>query len=146
MSTHKNTWKAMERQVASFFGTVRTPLSGMCPTLKSDTMHPTLFIECKLRAEMPVWDAYRAQEKANKNLFFLTKAGLYVFDSKYLKKIIKKTIIPTSAKGLDTLFAKTEIEAKGKTTVCAVKKKGGRGWLLIIRPEHYSVILKEKSC
>ncbi len=58
--THRNTWKARERQVAEFFGTTRTPLSGgNSGHTRSDTLHERLFVEQKLRAKHAVislWD------------------------------------------------------------------------------------------
>lgn len=43
-------WKRRERQVATFFGTNRTPLSGGSSRhTRSDTLHDSLFIECKHR-------------------------------------------------------------------------------------------------
>jgi hypothetical protein len=45
-------WKAIERRVAAFFATVRTPLSGSSGKVTaSDTHHPRLFIEIKARAQ-----------------------------------------------------------------------------------------------
>jgi hypothetical protein len=59
--TSSSTWKSFERQVASFFGTTRTPLSGMCENLtKADTLHDHLFIECKLRSEFSIVGKYIA--------------------------------------------------------------------------------------
>ena len=59
-STAKNTWKARERQVAEFFGTRRTPLSGgNGGQTRSDTLHGELFVEQKLRAKhsaITLWD------------------------------------------------------------------------------------------
>lgn len=41
-------WKAFERRVASFFGTLRNSLSGGNSKLtRSDSLHSELFIECK---------------------------------------------------------------------------------------------------
>lgn len=49
--TSKNTWKEFERRVASFFGTRRVPLSGSNSGhgTNSDSLHPELYIECKVR-------------------------------------------------------------------------------------------------
>lgn len=45
------TWKSIERKVASYFGSKRTPLSGgNSGHSRSDSLHPTLFIETKYRA------------------------------------------------------------------------------------------------
>jgi hypothetical protein len=48
---HRERGKARERQVAAFFGTTRTPLSGgNSRHTASDTLHARLFIEVKERA------------------------------------------------------------------------------------------------
>jgi len=52
LSTARGTWKAVERRVATFFKTKRAYGSGSGgrPDIsKSDTTHPTLYIEAKLR-------------------------------------------------------------------------------------------------
>lgn len=60
LMTARNTWKSRERQVAEFFGTKRTPLSGgSSGHTRSDTLHGELFIEQKLRSKHSVvtlWD------------------------------------------------------------------------------------------
>lgn len=44
------TWKALERRIAENLGTVRTPLSGgNSRHTTSDTLHPSLYVECKQR-------------------------------------------------------------------------------------------------
>jgi hypothetical protein len=53
MSTHRTSWKRRERNAAAIFGAKRKPLSGSCgrdDETRSDSTHPTLFIETKLRA------------------------------------------------------------------------------------------------
>jgi hypothetical protein len=53
MSTHRNTWKRRERDAANLFGSRRKVLSGSSgrdDETRSDSTHPTLFIETKLRA------------------------------------------------------------------------------------------------
>jgi hypothetical protein len=53
MSTHSRTWKRAEERVAATFGARRQPLSGSSgreDLTASDSNHPTLFIEAKLRA------------------------------------------------------------------------------------------------
>jgi hypothetical protein len=53
MPTHSRTWKRAEERVAATFGVRRQPLSGASgrdDLTASDTTHPTLFIESKLRA------------------------------------------------------------------------------------------------
>ncbi len=66
--TSRNTWKARERQIAKFFKTKRTPLSGgNSGHTRSDTLHNRLFIEQKLRqkhAVISLWD--KTKELAKK--------------------------------------------------------------------------------
>lgn len=55
MSTSRSTWKAFERRVAAFFHSRRAPLSGSNGgQTGSDSLHPSVYIECKLRAKSPV--------------------------------------------------------------------------------------------
>jgi hypothetical protein len=52
MSTHRSTWKQAERFAASLFGARRqvgNTSGGRSDKSASDTDHPTLYIECKLR-------------------------------------------------------------------------------------------------
>ena len=59
-------WKAFERTVAKYFGTLRNSLSGGNSKLtRSDTTHPDYFIECKYRAKCAVQSLYdEVYEKA----------------------------------------------------------------------------------
>lgn len=52
-------WKRDERRVAQYLGTIRTPLSGgNSRHTRSDTLHPTLYIEVKTGASVPrTWPA-----------------------------------------------------------------------------------------
>jgi hypothetical protein len=53
MATHRSTWKARERQAAGLFGALRQRCSGSSgrpDCSRSDSTHPALFIETKLRA------------------------------------------------------------------------------------------------
>lgn len=55
------TWKRRERAVADLFGSVRTPLSGGSSRItRSDSLHPRLFVETKLRARHAVVTLWRA--------------------------------------------------------------------------------------
>lgn len=91
--TSKNAWKMLERIVAKFFGTKRVPLSGSNSGhgTNSDSLHPKLYIECKLRNRISLWQ----------------------------------------------LFTDTEKKAKveNKIPVVAIKQKGEKGYLLVVRPE-----------
>jgi hypothetical protein len=64
VSTHRSTWKRRERDAARVFGTKRQVLSGSsgCES-NSDSCHPRLYLECKLRAS-----------SATRSLWELTKA------------------------------------------------------------------------
>ena len=57
---NKSNWKGRERQIAEFFGTRRTPLSGgNSGHTRSDTLHKLLFIEAKQRKKhtaVTLWD------------------------------------------------------------------------------------------
>lgn len=69
MSTHRNTWKAAERRVAAFFGTLRQRLSGSsgrADETASDTKHPRLFIEVKYRQSHSVRTLFDATAKIAK--------------------------------------------------------------------------------
>lgn len=101
--TSKSAWKAFERTVASYFGTRRVPLSGSNSGhgTNSDSLHPKLYIECKVRSKIALWQ----------------------------------------------LFVDTEKKAKveNKIPVVAIKQKGEKGYLLVIRPEDLEAIDKIKS-
>lgn len=104
--TSKECWKSFERVVATYFGTRRVPLSGSNSGhgTNSDSLHPKLYIECKVRSKIALWQ----------------------------------------------LFVDTEKKAKveGKVPVVAIKQKGEKGYLLVMRPEdlhRISEIQSEKS-
>ena len=62
------TWKAVERRIARFFGAERNPLSGgNGKQSRSDSLHPTLFIEAKWRkahSAVTLWRETAAMAKA----------------------------------------------------------------------------------
>ena len=67
--THKGTWKRREREQAGFFGAKRVPLSGSNSghNTSSDSLHPTIYLECKHRAKhsaITLWDDTAAKAKA----------------------------------------------------------------------------------
>lgn len=96
--TSKSCWKSFERTVANYFGTRRVPLSGSNSGhgTNSDSLHPKLYIECKVRSKFSLWQ----------------------------------------------LFVDTEKKAKieGKIPIVAVKQKGEKGYLLVMRPEDLPAI------
>ena len=58
------TWKGVERKVAAFFGTKRTPLSGgNSGHTRSDTLHPALFVETKYRVKHSAVQLWRKTEE-----------------------------------------------------------------------------------
>jgi hypothetical protein len=65
MSTHRNTWKRRERDAAGLFGARRQVLSGSSgrsDATTSDSTHPRLYIETKLRAASSIrtlWEKTR---------------------------------------------------------------------------------------
>jgi len=98
--TSKSTWKGFERLVATFFGSKRVPLSGSNSghDTNSDTLHPKLYIECKVRDRFALW----------------------------------------------SLFKDTEDKAtrEKKTPIVAIKQKGEKGYLILIRPEDLEKVYK----
>jgi len=64
-------WKQRERQLAKFFGVMRTVGSGCGAAIgrgsAGDIEHPEVFAECKLRAKHAVWTLWReTKEKAKR--------------------------------------------------------------------------------
>lgn len=74
-------WKAFERTVARYFGTLRNSLSGGNSKLtRSDTTHPNYFIECKYRAKCAVQSLYdetaeKAEEEEKVPIICLKEKG-----------------------------------------------------------------------
>jgi hypothetical protein len=72
MSTHRRTWQKVEGRGAEAFGAKRTVGSGSLgreDRTRSDSTHPRLFIETKLRAKHAVvalWDAVAKFAKKEK--------------------------------------------------------------------------------
>jgi hypothetical protein len=62
--TSRSAWKRREREAAGLFGTARTPLSGGNGRItRSDSLHPDLFVETKLREHHAVYSLFREVEK-----------------------------------------------------------------------------------
>lgn len=64
--THRNTWKTRERQAAALFGALRQRCSGSSgreDESASDSTHPRLFIETKLRATWSIFGLFLATRK-----------------------------------------------------------------------------------
>lgn len=96
------TWKAVERRVAKYWGTERTPFSGSNSKITaSDSLHKNLFIETKLRTKWSIFTLYNeVEEKAKKEgkipvlcLHEKNKHGfLIVIKNENLDKIIEERI------------------------------------------------------
>lgn len=58
--TSKSCWKSFERVVAKMFGTTRVPLSGSNSGhgTNSDSLHKTLYIECKVRGKSATYSLF----------------------------------------------------------------------------------------
>ena len=153
-STHRTTWKKFESRVASDFGTTRTPLSGMVKTItNSDTLHPKIYVECKLRGgdkEFVFWDDFMNQRQRG-------KFNVYEFDEIYLIHkddfFLLKEMMPNEInvvksrkiyKSILSLYNQTRDRAKieGKLPVITLLKKYRKGYLIGISPEHLMEIHK----
>lgn len=66
--TSRGTWKKAEGKVAKFFGSTRTPLSGGNSKItRSDSLHPSIYIENKYREKHAILKLYDdTAEKAKK--------------------------------------------------------------------------------
>jgi len=78
MSTSNGTWKALERKVAKLLGGTRNPLSGGASRhTRGDVIHPTLYVECKLRQKLSIWawfeDTRQKAEKEHKKPILVIK-------------------------------------------------------------------------
>lgn len=57
-------WKRFERKIAKMLGVRRTPLSGgNSAHTRSDTLHDSIFVECKQRKSMAVHNLYRSTKE-----------------------------------------------------------------------------------
>ena len=86
-------WKVAERRVADLFGTTRTPLSGgNGKVTRSDTLHDSLFIECKYWTKFALVDLFcetaglAAKEKKFPILVLVEKRRKLTFAVVPLKK------------------------------------------------------------
>lgn len=97
-ATSSTAWKQFEREVASEFGTKRVPLSGSNSghNTNSDSLHPELYIECKVRQNVWLHTLYNDTESKAKvegkiPLVAIKQKGqkgyLLAFKPEYLEKI-----------------------------------------------------------
>lgn len=70
--TARSTWKAAERRIATIFQSYRTPLSGgNSRHTKSDSLHPRIYLEVKLRKKLPqaaLWREVKAAASAENKI------------------------------------------------------------------------------
>lgn len=151
-TTSKESWKLFERTVASDFGTTRTPLSGMVKTItNSDTLHPKIYVECKYRNDdYPFWYTFEQMRIMNPTkivvLSIMPKGRkmvhLYYCEDFFTRIRDDKPIVldcTNKYKGVNTLFEQTieRAEIEDKVPVIAIKKKGGKGYLIGIAPQDF---------
>jgi hypothetical protein len=156
MSTHRSTWKERERKVARQFGAQRQICSGgmgRADQTRSDTTHPTLFIETKLRARCPVMSWYRVVERVGRcqlgrtPILAMTDAtgrtlwAIAPADLAVVAKGVDTTRFHVGARtakryAITTLYEKTKVLAdrERKTPVVALCKKGVAGFVLVMTP------------
>lgn len=96
-------WKQLERRVANFFGTVRTPLSGSSSRItESDTLHDKLFIEVKSRKTIPFMKEFRAMlksaKKENKIPIFVIHEGQHSDDIVFMRLKDTKEFVTAMSK------------------------------------------------
>lgn len=149
--TSKSTWKKFEIRTASDFGTTRTPLSGMVKTItNSDTLHPKLYIECKLRGgdrDFLFWDSFmERREKGKFNVYEFDKIWLIHRDDFFRLKEEIPEINPIKNvkiyKSILSLYDQTRdrAEIEGKLPLITLQKKHRKGYLIGINPEHLKEI------
>lgn len=98
--TSKYSWQRTEKDAAKDFDTERTPFSGSTSGLtRSDTLHPSIFMECKTKKKHSVKSLYDETKKlafaeGKVPLILLREDGsdevLWVFERQYLLNILKE--------------------------------------------------------
>ena len=163
--TSKSAWKSFELKVASDFDTNRTPLSGMCKSLtNSDTLHPKIYVECKLRGgdkDFVFWDEVEKTKKPLQSrivgfilLDKVTKEEIWLFYSEDFIRLIKGSIfdlnlvnrfsVNVGHKSVLSLYRQTvdRAEIEEKIPVVAIKKKNKKGYMLGTNPKNLEVLHK----
>lgn len=139
--TSTNTWKQFERTVANDFGTTRSALSGAIKTItNSDTLHPHIYVECKLRGgdTFKFLEEFEIASAVHNDLPVCLKSGNFLLfsSSDFFKaltnlnyKVLDTPKIPKSILSLyNETHCRAEIEAK--IPVVAIKKKNQKGYYL----------------
>lgn len=160
-TTSKETWKLFERNVAKDFGTTRTPLSGMVKTItNSDTLHPKIYIECKLRGgdnDFTFWKIFESKTTGNRievmevyngddKLWLFFKQDFFkLMECKELDlKAINIVVVSKVYKSLLSLYLQTteRAEIEEKIPVMAVKKKNKKSYMIGTSPSNLVVLHK----
>ena len=148
--THSRTWKKREQNIAEFFGTQRTSLSGGNSKITaSDSMHESLFIEAKLRKNHTAvlfWEVAKRKTKKGIPIAGLrlndSDDHLLIIYSDHLKHIpncftVAETFTRNSHESI-TLYNKTkELAAKeNKIPMLALCMKNRPGFWILCHPDH----------
>lgn len=162
-TTHKETWKLFERNVAKDFRTTRTPLSGMVKTItNSDTLHPKIYIECKLRGgdnDFNFWELFESHRTGNgvevmkiensktgEFIYLMTRDDFFSFmeRSKFQSNLVNCVLVSKVYKSLLSLYSETQdrAEIEEKIPVVAVKKKNKKSYLIGTHPSNFEVLHK----
>jgi hypothetical protein len=65
--THRRTWQKLETKTAKLLKGERNPLSGENSKHTSgDVIHPSLYVECKLKKRIATWSLFREVEEQAK--------------------------------------------------------------------------------
>ena len=162
-TTHKETWKLFERNVAKDFHTTRTPLSGMVKTItNSDTLHKKIYVECKLRGgenNFKFWELFESlREKTGieamvienkitgEMLYLMTRNDFFRFMEKPVLDVALIEVVNRNSvyKSLLSLFAETRARAEieRKIPIVAVKKKNKKSYLIGTHPNRFKELHK----
>jgi hypothetical protein len=121
MTTARNTWKQRERDAAEEFGSQRQPSSGSMgrkDQTKSDSVHPRIFLECKLRQRHSVvtlWDqvADRAHEEGKTPVICLMEkwrqGRWWLVRSKDLRSMIIEWLVAKPSNVVDEIIEEINI-------------------------------------
>jgi len=127
-------WKVFEREVANFFGTTRSPMSGMIKTItNSDSLHTKLYIECKYRAIFSIISDY--MERWNRVDKEARLAAKFRPQEEFVRKAVVYRLLNSKkySGGQVYLFAPDEI---GRV-LGTISFKGGR---LTINPKRVEIV------
>lgn len=155
-STDRTTWKKFERRVATDFGTFRTPLSGMVKSMTgSDTLHPKLYIECKLKGtenSFPFWEKLHLGKVKGKmnaivigELLIIPREDFFQLRDKALEEIELNVIAELNVyKSILSLYADTKTKAvtENKIPLLTLQKKEKKGYMIGVHPSDLEEIQK----